>query len=93
MIVGIMILEMHSGVVHSLKEKRQLVGSLKERLRNRFNVVVIESAHLDVWQSSQVSVITASVTRPVLDGVMSRVESFVAENYPMFSVHVERKFI
>lgn len=93
MIVGIMILEIHSGTTHSLKEKRQVIRSLKEKLRRRFNVAVIESGYQDSWQRAQVAVVTASGSRPVLDGLLSRVEDFVAEAFPGISVQVEREYL
>lgn len=93
MIVGVMVLDLYSGNTHSLKEKRRLVLSLKERLRRRFNVAVIESAHLDSWQRAQISVVTVSMSRKVLDQVLSRIENFVAETYPMFDVTVEREIL
>lgn len=93
MIVGIMVLELHSGNTHSLKEKRRLVLSLKDRLRQRFNVAVIESGHQDSWQQAQVTVASIALSRRTLDQVLSRVESFVTETYPMFSVAVEREYL
>lgn len=35
---------------HDLKQKRKLVKSLKERLRNRFGAAVAETEHHDKWQ-------------------------------------------
>ena len=35
---------------HSLKEKRAVVRSLKETLRNKFEVSVAEVGTLDLWQ-------------------------------------------
>ncbi len=93
MIVGVMVLELHSRSTHSLKEKRQIVGSLKEKLRRRFNVAVIESGHQDSRKQAEVAVVTISCTRPVLDGVLSRIENFVADEFPMLSVHVEKEYL
>ncbi|HDP95877.1 MAG TPA: DUF503 domain-containing protein [Candidatus Aminicenantes bacterium] len=92
MIVGIMVLDLYSGNTHNLKEKRRLVLSLKERLRRRFNVAAIESAYQDSWQRAQISMVTLSMSRQVLDQLLSRIENFVAETYPMFVVTVEREF-
>jgi uncharacterized protein YlxP (DUF503 family) len=35
---------------HSLKEKRQVVRSILDRIRSRFNVSACEADHLDEWQ-------------------------------------------
>jgi len=46
----------------SLKDKRQMVRSLKDRLRRK-NVSVVESNHQDVWQRATVEIALAAVSR------------------------------
>ena len=46
----------------SLKEKRQTLRSLKDRLRRK-NVSVVESDHQDVWQRATVEIALAAVSR------------------------------
>src|SRR5579883_2856881 len=41
--IGVLTLEIHVEYSHSLKDKRHVVKSLKDRLRERFNVAVAES--------------------------------------------------
>jgi len=43
-----------------LKDKRQVLRSLKDRLRNQFNVAVAELDFEDMWQRSVVGVVTLS---------------------------------
>ena len=45
---------------HSLKDKRHVVQSLKERLRHKFNVSVAEIDCQDLWQSGVVAAVTVS---------------------------------
>ncbi len=40
----------------SLKSKRRVVKSLKDRIRNRFNASVAEIAYLEEWQRSVIGV-------------------------------------
>ena len=42
----------------SLKEKRHVVKALTGSLRSKFNVSVSEVDHQDLWQRSQMSVVT-----------------------------------
>jgi len=44
----------------SLKAKRRVIKSLKERLRSRFNCSVAETDHLDVWTRAEVTVCVVS---------------------------------
>jgi uncharacterized protein len=58
--VGLLTLEIYIPDSHSLKDKRQVLRSLKDRLRARFNVAVAELDHNDTWQRAQVGVVTVS---------------------------------
>lgn len=58
--VGLLTLEIHLPDARSLKDKRQVLRSLKDRLRSRFNVAVAELDHQDTWQRSQVGVVSLS---------------------------------
>src|SRR5258708_21416297 len=56
--VGLLPLELRIPDAHSLKDKRQIVRSLKDRLRRHFNVAVAEMEYQDVWQRSIIGVVT-----------------------------------
>ncbi|GAC1622273.1 MAG: DUF503 domain-containing protein [Candidatus Acidiferrum sp.] len=58
--VGLLTLELHIPDAQSLKEKRQVLRSLKDKLRRQFNVAVAELDHQDVWQRSVVGIVTLS---------------------------------
>lgn len=58
--VGLLTLELHLPEAQSLKDKRQVLRSLKDRLRGQFNVAVAELEHHDVWQRSVVGIVTIS---------------------------------
>lgn len=52
MIVGLCTVELFMPDSHSLKDKRQVLQSLKNRLRDKFNVSVAEVGDLDLWQKA-----------------------------------------
>jgi uncharacterized protein YlxP (DUF503 family) len=56
--VGLLTLELHIADAQSLKDKRQVLRSLKDRLRAHFNVAVAELDFEDTWQRSVVGVVT-----------------------------------
>jgi uncharacterized protein len=58
--VGLLTLELHIAEAQSLKDKRQVLRGLKDRLRNQFNVAVAELDFEDMWQRSVVGVVTLS---------------------------------
>jgi hypothetical protein len=77
MIVGTLRLRLAMRDCHSLKEKRRLVKSLKDRLSNAFNVAVAETDDLDVWQSAEIGIATVGNETPFVDSVLANVVNFV----------------
>jgi uncharacterized protein YlxP (DUF503 family) len=64
---------------HSLKEKRHVVKSLKDRLRDRFNVAVAEIDGLDSWQNAVVAAVTVSADRTRAEQVLQAAENHAAD--------------
>jgi len=60
-------------MAHSLKQKRAVIKSAIERLRNRFNASVVESAFQDKWQRSLISLCAVSGDRSVLQSLPDKV--------------------
>ena len=58
--IGLLTWEIQVEDARSLKDKRQILRSLKDRLRAHFNVAVAELDHHDLWQRSKVGVVTIS---------------------------------
>ncbi|MBF0564645.1 MAG: DUF503 domain-containing protein [Nitrospirae bacterium] len=77
MIVGLLQLDLHVPEAGSLKSKRFVVKSLKDRLRKKFNVSVAEDAN-DLWQRVSFYVATVSndtrVVNSTLEGVKNMIE-------------------
>jgi uncharacterized protein YlxP (DUF503 family) len=58
--IGVLTLEIRVEHAQSLKDKRQWVKGLKDRLRRSFNVSVAEVDGQDTWQRSTVAAVTVS---------------------------------
>lgn len=72
--IGVLTLELLISDSHSLKEKRHVVSSLKEKLRNRFNVAVAEIDHQELWQRAAISAVTVSGDHSHAESVLQAVE-------------------
>ena len=74
-------LELHLWESSSLKDKRRILKSLKDRIRNEFNVAVAEVDPTDLWQSASLGVVTVSSgirhANRILTKVVNLVESDV----------------
>ena len=70
--------DLHLDGCSSLKQKRAILRSLKDRLRGRHNVAVAETDYQDRWQRAELCAATVSTDRRRADEVLSRVDSVVA---------------
>src|ERR1700737_4019609 len=73
-LIAFLTLELHIEAAQSLKDKRQVVRSLKDRLRAHFNVAVAELDASGLWNRATVGVVGISDSRDYLDGLMKNVE-------------------
>jgi hypothetical protein len=76
--VGVLTLELRLDNAHSLKDKRQVVRSLKDRLRHKFNVAVAEIDSQDLWQRAVLAAVTVSGDHEYAEKVLRAVEEEAA---------------
>jgi uncharacterized protein YlxP (DUF503 family) len=72
--IAFLTLELRIEAAQSLKDKRQVVRSLKDRLRASFNISVAELDSSNLWNRATVGVVSISDSRDYLDGLMRNVE-------------------
>lgn len=77
MFVGVCTIEVHIPESGSLKTKRQSLRSLKDRIRNTFNVSVAEVDGNDLWQKSSLAVAAVSNDKSHLNQTLDRVVNMV----------------
>jgi uncharacterized protein len=73
-VVAVLTLEIFVEDSHSLKDKRHVVKSLKDRLKQKFNVAVAEIDGLDSWQHSVIAAVTVSNERVHAEQMLHAVE-------------------
>lgn len=82
MFVGLCTVELYLPDGHSLKAKRQILLSLKDRLRDKFNVSVAEVGELDLWQKAVLGIACVAnegrYVNQVLDQVVNLIRSVPA---------------
>jgi uncharacterized protein len=74
LMIAFLTLELRIEAAHSLKDKRQVTRSLKDRLRSSFNVAVAELEPSLLWNQATIGVVSVSHSRDYLDGLMKNVE-------------------
>ncbi|MCB9366527.1 MAG: DUF503 domain-containing protein [Calditrichaeota bacterium] len=71
-----MTVQLHLPQSHSLKERRSVVSSLRERIRKRFNVSVVEDP-TDTWQLVMVIMAAAGHSESMLEQQFSQIRELM----------------
>ncbi len=77
MVVLVSEVQLYLPDAHSLKQKRQVLNSIKERLHNRFHLAVAEVDHADLWQRSTLGLAAVSNSGRQADEVLAKAVNFI----------------
>ena len=80
MIIGCLSFELYLPYSHSLKEKRQRLNKLRDRLKSKYNVAFAELDFQNKWQRSQIGIVTLNNHRAIIDKTFQRILQEVDEN-------------
>jgi uncharacterized protein len=91
--VGICTIEIFLPAARSLKDKRQVVKSLIQRMRNRHNVAVAEVDHQDLWQRSTIALAAVASSQKPIDAMFQAILNEIESTLPGHIVNHEIEFI
>jgi len=77
MVIGVLTIKLYLGEIFSLKEKRHVVKSIVERLRNKFNISCAETDLNDVWKNAVITAAYVSNDSSHIDEVLSKIVNFI----------------
>ena len=77
-VIGVLHLELRIDHAQSLKDRRNVIRSLKARLRSRHNVAVAEIGPSDILNRALVSAVTISNDRAFAEKVLQAVDEDAA---------------
>ena len=80
MIVGILELEVRLFDTMSLKDKRRIIKSLKDRIGNTFKVSVAEVDHNESLRSSVLGIAMVANEKRFVESVLHKIVDFVRKN-------------
>jgi uncharacterized protein len=91
MYVGICRLDLMLSDCSSLKDKRQVIRSLIERLKSRFNISIAEVGFLDLLRRSEIGFSVVSNETRHLESLMGKVVNFIEgdSRVQIVSIHKE----
>lgn len=80
MVIGCLQASLSIPAAQSLKDKRMVLRSLKDRMMNKMNISVAEVGKQDVWKSAVIAVVTVAAEREVVDRRLADVADFIRSN-------------
>lgn len=92
MVIGVGSWDLSLPECRSLKEKRRVVKSLKERLQQRFRVSVAETDHQDTWTRAQLTAAVVASDASHADSILDTIDQFVVRDGRTVILNVERSF-
>ncbi len=92
MLVACLRIQLHLPGCTSLKEKRFVLKSLKDRLRSRFNLALCETDYQDKWQRSALAIVTIAGTRKGVDKSVQAIVTFLERQERAVLIECDKEF-
>lgn len=84
--IGILIIEFNLQACHSLKEKRQTLRSLTEKIKKRYNIAISETNHHDLWQLAEMTIVNVHVSSHLCREHLDKIVDFIASEQGDFQI-------
>lgn len=91
--VGLCVVQLHLPGVTSLKGKRQILRSLKDRLREHHNVAVAEVEHQDLWQRATIGIVGIASAHVRLEQTFESIQDEMERRVPGELVAFEVEYL
>ena len=75
--IGTLTVEIFLGEARSLKQKRFILSKLKDRLRKKFNISIIEADYQDKWQRSVLGIACLSTDVKIINSTFNKILDFI----------------
>ena len=91
MVIGLVTARISIPEARSLKDKRSVLRSLKDRIIGKMNVSVAEVDGQDVWNLSELAFVTVASESSTVQARLSRISSFLQSNprYVLLDLHTQ----
>jgi uncharacterized protein YlxP (DUF503 family) len=92
MVIGVNTWSLSLPDCRSLKEKRSVVKSLKERLQHRFRVSVAETRHQDILTRAELTAAVVAGDRRQAESILDKLDRFVEADGRALIIRTDRSF-
>jgi hypothetical protein len=83
--IGVLLVSFHIPAAQSLKDKRMVIRSLRDRVKNKFNVSVSEIDGQDKWQVATFGFVMINSDHGYVEGCLQSLLSFVG-TFPQMEI-------
>ena len=79
--VGICLINIHIPESRSMKAKRSVIKSLKEKIKNQFPVSIAEISNNDLWQRADLAAAQINSSSVVISRTFEKLIEFIESNH------------
>jgi len=80
LVVGICQIDMEITNGSSLKSKRRVLKSIKDRIRSEFNISIAEIGDYDLWKRAKIGMACVGNEEGYVNGVLSQAVELISSN-------------
>jgi uncharacterized protein YlxP (DUF503 family) len=78
---------------YSLKDKRRVIKSLKDRVVNKMNVSVAEVGQQEVWNRAELAFVTVAAEKSVVEKRLSDISKRLEQNHEWVLLEIKTEFL
>lgn len=93
MVIGVLRASLSIPESHSLKDKRSVLRSLRDRILHHMNVSVAEVGKQDAWQYAEMAFVTVAAEKDVVEKRLSEISTILHGNPRHVLLDVETEIL
>lgn len=90
--IGVCKIKLYLPESQSLKDKRRVIKSLIDRLKNRFNIAIAEVEAQDIHQSAVLGAVSVANEVKFVDKILAQTIKFIEQNTSVVLVDYETEY-
>ncbi|GAB4335865.1 MAG: DUF503 domain-containing protein [Calditrichia bacterium] len=79
-VIGLLVLDLYLPGAGSLKEKRMVLKSLKDKIRQKYNVSIAEVGFQEKWQRAQLGIVQVGSDYGYVEQNIDKIFRFIESN-------------
>ncbi len=91
MLIKAMIIDIHIPHANSLKDKRKVIKSIRQKIKNKFNVSISELENLDLHRRSSLGIAMVGNDKVYLEQNLDKIIDFIYDNYQVEILDIVRE--